>query len=177
MREVSYTVFTFEELTDAAKARAVDSYRARGVEWHWQSEWWDSAQAFSKIAPVDIKEAYYDRRHVNAPWLDDWDVGNLAGSRAWKWLQNNGWFDLARANARGDCTLTGYCGDCPLFDPIAAYEKTPLKIPTLRQVFYECAQSWVNAAADDLEWHYSDECIADHLHANEYEFLQAGEMY
>ena len=177
MREVSYTVFTFDELSDAAKARAIDSYRNRGVDWFWQSDWWDSAKAFSRIAPIDIQEADYDRRHVAVQWLYEWNAGNLAGSRAWKWLQNKGWFDLARDITSGDRTLTGYCGDCPLFDPIAAYEKTPLKIPTLRQVFYECAQSWVNEAANDLEWHYSDEYITEHLSANEYEFLEAWEMY
>ena len=176
MRDITISVFQFDELTDTAKERARDWYRGLGA-WSWQPEWWESAQAFTKIAPINIVALDYDRRHVSVVWTDDANVSELSGVRAWKWLKNNGWFEWAKANADGSCTMTGFCGDAPFGDPLVAYAKTPSKVPTLKQVFYECAQAWVNEAANDYEHSYSDEAVDETILANEYEFTSDGERF
>lgn len=175
MRTMQIEVFTFDELSDRAKGRARDYFR-RDDCWSWAGEWWDSAQAFSKIAPVDISEADYDRGHVSCRWTDSDEVAELKGLRAWKWLHNNGWFDWARRNKAGECTMTGFCGDCDFADPITEYECNPRRVPDLRQVFYEAAQSWVYAARSDMEHSYSDEVIDEMIECNEYEFTADGEL-
>lgn len=177
MKHVTITICKYEELSETAQETARDLYRQTGFAWGWQDEWWQSAQEFSRIAPIVIVSADHDRGHVDARWRGDSDVADLSGLRAWKWLQNNGWFDLAAKNAQGGCTLTGYCGDCPLFDPIAAYAKTPLAVPDLAQVFYECAQAWIYAAQADCEWCHSDEAVAESIICNEYEFTEDGEFW
>lgn len=168
---ITVTVYQFDELSDSAKERAREWYRSTGDTWDWQAEWWQSAQAFSAIAPIDIRAAYYDRRHVEYRWTGDDDVGALEGLRAWKWLQNNDW---AARNKRGDCTMTGYCSDAPFGDAINSYVRTPSRVPELRQVFYEAAQAWVNDAADDYEYSYSDESVDENIRINEYEFDSEG---
>ena len=173
MKHVTIEIFDYSELSEAAKQSARDWY-CEGGAWYWQDEWWQSARAFSDIAPVDIQSADYERADVDCTWQGECDVEDLEGVRAWKWLQNNGWFDLAARNAQGDCTLTGYCGDCDLFDPLHEYAKTPLAVPDLRQVFYECAQSWVQAARRDLEESYSREVVEENIEANEYQFTECG---
>lgn len=173
MRSEIVNFYQFSELSEDAKQVAIDNFRERG-EFFWADEWLQSAQEFCLIAPVHIIRADICAGHVDVAWRGECE-GELNGVRAWKWLLNNGWFDLARKNVLGDCTLTGFCGDCDLFDPIAKYEKTPVKIPDLRQVFYECLQSWVYAACRDYEWQQSDEYIAEHMEANEWEFLECGE--
>jgi hypothetical protein len=178
MQTVTIEIFHFDELPESAKERARQWYRAQGDCWHWQDEWWQSVKAFSEIAPIKIKSADYDRMEFDA----DFDhypqsVEFLSGLRAWKWLRNNGWFDLANKNAMGDCTLTGYCGDCPLFDPIEQYATKPLDVPELGVLFEECIYSWLKAARDDLEWHYSDECIDENMEANSYQFTSDGKFY
>lgn len=188
-RTMTVTLYQFDELSDSAKERARDWYRSTGDTWFWQSEWWKSAQAFSAIAPIDISAADYDRRHVEYRWTGaadydrryveyrwtgDDEVASLSGLRAWKWLQNNGWFDWAARNKAGECTMTGYCGDCPFGDAINSYARTPSRVPELRQVFYEAAQAWVNGAADDMEYSYSDESVDETIRCNEYEFDSEG---
>lgn len=174
MRTEAINIYKFSELSDQAKQVAIDKFRDRG-EFFWADEWWQSAQEFCRIAPVEMIRADMCAGHVDMAWRGECE-GELSGVRAWKWLLNNGWFDLARENARGGCTLTGYLGDCDLFDPIEQYEKTPAKIPELRQVFYECLQSWAFAAQRDYEWQQSDEYIAEDIEANEWEFLECGEV-
>lgn len=177
MRTETITIYQFNELGDKAKTRAIVDYFYRGDVWSWQDEWWSSAVAFCEIAPVHIREADYDRAYVSCSWTGNEDVAELYGVRAWKWLHNNGWFDLARKNAQGDCTLTGYCGDCPLFDPIAAIEATPSKVPELSQLFYECLQSWVHEARQDMEYCYSDEAAKEYLENSHLEFEEDGTIH
>jgi hypothetical protein len=176
MKHVTIKVCTFDELSDDAKERARDWYRQGGC-FHWRDEWWQSAREFSAIAPVDIFRVDIACAHVDVSWHADENVRGLSGVRAWKWLQNNGWFELARRNAQGDCTLTGFCGDCPLFDPLVKYAETPGQVPGLEQVFYECAQSWVSEAQRDYDWCNSDEAIDDNIICNAYEFTEQGEFW
>lgn len=165
------SVYSFDELDDCAKETARAIFRNDDC-WLWQSDWWASAQAFCRIAPIEIRSADYDAGHVSVRC----DAPELSGLRAWKWLQNNEWFDLAARNKAGECTLTGFCGDCDLFDPIAALANKPLQVPELSQLFYECAQSWVFAARADCEYSYSDECIDELICANDYEFMENGRL-
>lgn len=171
---VTRTLYTFRELSEKAQERAISRMRRYADLWHWQHEYWDSAKAFGKIAPITIESAEYDNRNVGTRWTGDEDVSRLAGVRAWKWLHNNGWLDLAAKNANGACTLTGYIGDCALFDPIHKIARTPETVPTLRDLFDACAESWINDAANDMEHAYSDEAIAESLEANEAEFDEYG---
>lgn len=172
--EQTCALYTIDSLERRAKERAINWVR-EGEPWGFQAEWWDSAQSFSEIAPIDIYEADYQRRHVSSRWQGDKCVSELFGIRAAKWLINNGWQELARRNVQGGCTLTGYCGDCPLFEPIDQYLKGDWRrIPDLEQVFYECAQSWVNEAANDCEYCYSDEHCEELAVINEWLFHKDG---
>lgn len=168
---ITKTLYHFDELSDAAKSRACDAMRADGDLWD-SSDWWDSAQAFP--GPITIAEADYGRGQVDMKWTGDDNVRELSGLRAWKWLQNNGWFTWAAKEELGACSATGFCGDAPFADLLAAYAKVPLCVPDLEQVFYECAQAWAFAARDDMEAAYSDECLADMAVANAYEFDEDG---
>lgn len=173
-RVIETTVYSFDELSDSAKESARDNFRNDGNLWGWQSEWWQSAQAFGKIAPIRITSADYDRAQVDIEWTDGDAIADLSGLRAWKWLQNNNWFKWAAKEKLGACTLTGYCGDCSFADTFAQYEKNPLSVPDLKQVFYESAQSWVYEAQKDCEYSYSNEAIDQMIECNEYEFTESG---
>lgn len=167
------TFYTFDELSDRAKSNACDAMRASGDMWD-GSDWWASAKAFSDKAPITIADSDIERGDVDINWTDDNAVAELEGLRAWKWLQNNGWFDWAKEEKPGKCSLTGFCGDCPFADPLVEYSRNPLRVPDLKQVFYECAQAWVFEARDDLECAYSDESLAELAEANGWEFDEDG---
>ena len=99
-------------------------------------------------------------------------AGELSGVRAWKWLQNNGWFDLAE---NSDCPLTGYCGDECLFDAIREFKAKP-DSRTLAELFQDCADGWHKGYSDDIEYQNSDEYIREQIEVNQYEFYNDGSM-
>lgn len=167
------TVYRFAELSDSAKQTAVDDW---GDNWHWGEDYWQSARAFSAIAPIDITQADYWRRDVECNWTGNDSVAELSGLRAWKWLANNGWLEWARNESLGFCTMTGFCGDAPFGDAIGQYADKPLSCPDLRQVFYECAQEWVNDAANDMEHSNSIEAIEETMGCNDIWFNEHGKV-
>lgn len=174
-RDIVLTVYPFEELDSDAQQRAYENWLSGGV-WHWGDDWAASIKNFCEIAPIGFISADYAAGHVDVNWSEKDSYQNdngrfLAGIRAWKWLHNNGWHDLSKANADGACTLTGYCGDCPPFDVIKAYcEGDPRLVPDLEQVFYEAAQAWAHAARKDLEYSESLDAFKEVCEGNEYEF-------
>ena len=176
MRTETITIYSFNELPEATRETVRDNFRAMPDLWAWGAEWWDSAQAFCQIAPIDIREADYWRGHVDCRWTGDDNVAELSGIRAWKWLTNNGWFEWAAKNKAGECTLTGFCGDCSFGDAIAVYARAPWLVPDLKQVFYEAAQVWVLDARSDAEHAYSDEAIDELIECNGYEFHEDGSL-
>ena len=183
----THTVYRYDELEDDAKERAHSAYLNTGGYWPWSYEWWASAwwasaQAFSKIAPMHIIQADIEMGHVDCSWDNDkwWeygDVRHLEGLRAWKWLLNNGWFKWAREEAKGACSMKGYCADAPFGDGIVEYENSPLRTPTLEQVFYEAFQAWVREARGDLEWHQTQEHFEEMAEANDWQFYADGSFY
>jgi len=70
--------------------------------------------------------------------------------------------------------MTGFCGDAPFADPIMAVKDHPNKIQSLKQLFYECAQAWVNEAANDADYAYSDEGLIELAEANGWTFDENG---
>jgi hypothetical protein len=176
MRTESIEVFTFDELSEAAKEQARNWYRSVEV-WHWGGEWWNSAVAFSAIAPIDIRGVDWDRADPDMSWSGDDDLREMSGVRAWKWLHNNGWFDLAAKNVMGECSLTGYCGDCEFFDPIEKHRRDPAGVPDLETLFRDCVHNWAFAARRDMEWCYSDECADETILCNGYEFDATGAFW
>ena len=186
MRTETIEIFKFSELSDTAKDRARDWFRSDGDAWGWASEWIASARAFENIAPIKIRGWDMDRRQVWIEWIgpdyasryDHSDaIAELTGSRAWKWLTNNNWFTWARAEREGECSLTGFCADCTFADALKEYENHPARVPALKQVFYEMAQSWVSAAQDDCDHANSDEAVSEMIEWNEYEFDENGNFY
>ena len=176
MRTETIEIFRFDELSDAAKERARAWYRESDC-WHWSDEWWDSAVEFSKIAPICVRSINWENADPDMIWSEESELSELSGVRAWKWLHNNGWFDLAARNVMGGCTLTGYCGDCDFFDPIQKYARDPMGVPELGELFRDCVFSWAFAARRDMEWCFSDESVDENIIANEYEFDARGDFW
>lgn len=176
MRMQTVTIYLYDELSEQTKDKVRDNFRQMSDLWVWGEDYWQSAREFSRISPIDIREADYCNARIEARWTSDDAIAKLSGIRAWKWLANNGWFTWAEKNANGDCTMTGFGGDCPFGDAFIEYKDNPLKVPSLSQVFNEAAQSWVYEAQRDMEHAYTDEAIDDMICANEYEFYANGDM-
>lgn len=176
MRSETIFIYTFDELPDETKAKVRDNFRAMPDLWAWGEDYWQSAMAFEKIAPIEIIRADYSQGYVDTRWTETEEIGELSGLRGWKWLLNNGWLAWADKNKQGACTLTGFCGDCGFADAIAHYALTPLSVPDISQVFREACQAWVKDAQSDCEHAYTDGAIDELIACNEYEFHVNGDL-
>ena len=186
-------LYPFSDLSEAAQERAVEAYRdAHAGDAHaWGAEYRDSLEAFCRIAPIVAtgwEYGSYRNDHIDTEF-EDGDIADLSGLRAWKWLNNNGpdfrdgradddlsWFEAARREVVGGCTLTGFQADAPLFDPIHNAERNPLSITSLGDLFHECCEAWLESATEDYEWQSSDEYIREELVALYYEFEADGTL-
>lgn len=65
--------------------------------------------------------------------------------------------------------------DNEILDPIYQFLDSPRNINFL-ELLEECFNAWVKACNQEIENQDSDEYIADHLEANNYEFTEEGDI-
>jgi len=71
--------------------------------------------------------------------------------------------------------LTGYCMDDALLQPIYDFLRKP-DSRTLKDLYDDCFNAFIESWNRDVEYQYSDECIIETIKANEYEFTENGEI-
>lgn len=192
-KTITTEVFTFDELDDSGKEAARDWYRGNGLGDSWQGEAENTLNAFAAIMPIKIKSwSYGDRsQHISFEMTigsysryDEEEIicDKLSGVRLWKWLNNNGYFTRKNEHKRhivadfDHCTLTGYCLDHDILEPLADFYRKP-DDRTLRDIMRDCLEAWLKAAADDQESQYTDEAIDDSMEANGWTFTAAGKRF
>jgi hypothetical protein len=193
---ITITTYSFDELSDDAKQRAIEQWRTNTTEIDWAEENKDTLNAFCGIFPIDVTDWEYGYRNIiNCRMTTEYDeIDNLTGIRLLKYLSNNYWdkiykgkyystghpnYKSRRSNCQFEsiCPLTGYCMDESILEPIHTFMKQPNDRTTLKQLLYECLQSWIQACAKDYEWQQSDKYITDTIQANDYEFTEDGKRY
>lgn len=156
MRTETINIYTFDELSDAAKEKAREWYR-NGMEYFWWNDSLESIKAFCDGYGVTIK---------------DYSIGPFERS----WITT----DASNENFRGvklrdvprDDTPTGYCLDCALWQTF--HDEFKRTGDALR-AFNEAIDAAVAEIVADMEYQYTDESVDEHILINEYEFLENGE--
>jgi hypothetical protein len=174
------TLYTFDELDDDAKEVAREWFRSCDPHLDWSGEWQDTLKAFTDQFPVEAADwqvgPFYPS-HCDARFTGDGDAAELAGVRAWKWLHNNGFATLHGTPiqyAKESYTLTGYCADWNILEPLALFLARPDPRTTLEDLMQDCLTAWASGYQADMEDALEDEQVDDMLRANEYTFTAAG---
>lgn len=152
MRTITINAYTFNELSDEAKDRAIEWYRSKVTEYVWMEEDLDSLKAFCKFYNVNIK---------------DYSVGVWGHSYVETDVSNQHFRGLKLRQVNKDWDETGYCADFTLaetFYSVFASTGNALK------AFNEAIDAWLKHTIDDMEYQSSDEYISELLDINEYEF-------
>lgn len=101
MRTETIEIYTFEELDDAAKEKAISNYRASRHEYAWPEEWMDSLKAFAETIGVKLTDwSIGPYSHSYITWeFYNYDTPpneaemmpgeNMTGLRLRTWLINN----------------------------------------------------------------------------------------
>lgn len=187
MRKIETTVYSFSELSENAKKRAMDKFYSNGWEPAWGDENLSSLKEFYKLFDYLIKSG--NRNWTDVRFIGDTDVLNLSGIRAMKYLWNNYGNDLFKGkyyyrNGKSryskvqrdntSCVLTGFCMDDDVLQPIYEFLKKPDQ-RTIEDLLQECVESWRIASERDEEYQQSEEYFSEEAYANGWEFTEDGE--
>lgn len=170
-------VYTFEELSDEAKQKAIETYRNSEHGFFWQNEWQDSLDAFCKEFGLDWKSWDIYQGIEMQQGADEFP--DVYGSKL-KWHLNR--FHLKKKNEHGrkmldgHCYFTGFCGDEDILDPIRKFMKDKKATDTFHDLMYACLQSWLSAVRADYESQQEDDYIKEHLIVNDYTFFENGNI-
>lgn len=151
--------YSFSELSESTKSRALDDYRSKGFDYAWQDESHESLNAFCDLFGVSVK---------------DWSIGTWGNSYISTDAENNhfrGW-NKAKVNAIPEF-LTGYCLDCTFIGVFKRqFEKTGDALYSFNDAIDAGLSDWI----EDMKYQESDEYIAEFLTGNEFQFLEDGLM-
>jgi hypothetical protein len=151
--------YSFSELSDDAKAKALDNYRSHGFEYAWMDESFGSMHAFCDLFGVKVT---------------NYEIGT--GGRAFICTDSeNSHFrgiNKAKVKAIPDF-LTGYTLDC---DFIEAFKREFERTHDALHAFNEAIDAGLRAWIADMEYQESDDYIIECIEANEYQFLENGRM-
>ena len=206
MRKMITKVYNFNELSDEAREKAIETHRYDFVD-GWSEENWESVKAIANACGMDIiTNIYNDTGFANFELQDDAnnynDIIVLRGRRAIAYIYNNWikpnmngkyyatpgkWIDGAytyththsKCTFEFSCPFTGYCMDDCL---IIAYKKfcECVRINPLFDIgdFVDVLSECVSEfLKNDYDYSISDENVAELLTANSYEFYTDGSDY
>jgi hypothetical protein len=74
------------------------------------------------------------------------------------------------------CVLTGYSIDDDILQPVYEFLEKPDNT-TFEELIQDCLNAWQKAVESDEEYQNSDEYIAEYFEANNYEFIEDGEIF
>lgn len=160
MRQQTISLYTFSELTEEAKEKAIQDYR--------ESPYIDE---FALQEGIKSLKAYCEHFGVE---LEDYSIGAFHRSYAKTDASNAHFRGLKLKDCDPDLMPTGYFIDQDFF--LAFYDNFKRTGDALG-AFNHGLELGIDAIINDAEHCYSDEYIIDMIEANEYEFLPTGEIY
>ena len=162
MRTQTISLYTFEELPDTVKAKVIEGYR-NGIDYteyeHELDEGFASIEAFCEHFGVKVKEC-----SINA----------FSHAYITTTAEQDNFRGIKLSSIDRDYMPTGYYLDCDLWETF----HDDFKDTGNAKYAFECAlEAAINAIQQSCESYYEDDSIIARLEANEYEFLECGEIY
>lgn len=182
MREITVKVYSFAELSDDAKERALNAFRDINVEY---DDWWegsfDTIRTAGKLLGLEIDDIYFNTdlycifdadyeyvrgaaKAVHAEFPQDTELHGIA--RKLQDLQKRHFYSLSCAVTEGRsmnyyrCFRFGEYYECDdlgdILDDFAHWARILLR--------------------DEAEYRTSDEAVKEMIEANEYEFTEDGKL-
>ena len=174
MRDMSVTVYSFDELSDDAKERALNAFRGVNVEFNWYEDTFDTIRTAGKLIGLGIDRIYFD---TDSYCTFDAQYQYVRGAvkavraslqgvvRKLQALQKRHFYSLSCAVTKGRsmnyyrCFRFGEDYECDLGDIIDDFAH------------------WARILLrDEYEYLTSDEAVKEMIEANEYEFDEAGNL-
>lgn len=159
MKTETVSIYSFDELSDAGKARAISAYRNAGHDYFGIDDGIASLKEFAGHFGVKIK---------------DYEIGTCSHSYVTHDAENRHFRGKRLAEFNRDNMPTGYYLDCNLW--LTFYDVFKAS-GDAKAAFKAAIDEWVRGFVADMEYEESDEAIAEMLSINDYEFLETGEQW
>lgn len=159
MKTINLDLYTFDELSEQAQAKACNDYRANGFEFFWIDESIESIKAFCELFNVKLLD-YSVGAHEHFSFKTDAANKNFRG------------YKLKHFDAND--FRTGYC-----IDDVLNYHFHNEFVQTSDALyaFKEALRNAFEAIRSDMESQLEDENIGEHLQINDYQFTIDGDIY
>ena len=181
MREMTTMVYSFNELSDDAKKRALNAFRDINVEYDWWDGAYDTIRAAGELLGLDIDRIHFDAylycifdanyeyvrgaaKAIQAEFPRATDLHDVA--RKLQDLQKRHFYSLSCAVTKGRsmnyyrCFRFGEDYECKdlgdIIDDFAHWARVLLR--------------------DEYEYLTSDDAVKETIEANEYEFTEGGKL-
>lgn len=184
MKTKTINVYSFKELSDAAKDRARIDYETNwgGANWDRDGEYMAALKALAEHFGARLSDWSIDWSGGAAPSSVEFEAPTQEDSglskTAWEKhlrekLQALGSYNRRTLKGNGDCKLTGMCYDENAIDGFrwAFYREGERDLNALLQAAYD---SWIKAAHEDYAYDFGNEGLAENFDANGYEFDEEG---
>lgn len=193
MRTKTINIYSFDELSEEAKEKAIEYYRERNTEIFWMDETIESLkELFKNCDGISLKDYSLGEYQswIKVDFTNE-EVENFTGKRAMAWIENNllsnirtSYYGNKRKELRKygngyyagkikPCPFTGYCVDDDLLDDLIKEVKDGNDLKT---VFEGLAITIQRIIQNEVECQNSEEYIAEHFEANGYEFDEEGNI-
>ena len=196
----TFNVYSFEELSDDAKEKAIENYRNE-MDFSWTDDIINTINMISKAIHCDYDYYSYDGITYKV-WFtpNDFDT-DIKGKRAWTYIINNfitpyekpktyylnhcvysdgrkNWSRKSKINySLEDCPFTGYYLDCCFYSAWIAWKRNFTLNSTINDFLSILSNKLGEEWSEDNEYQYSDDRIIEMIEANDYEFLEDGRQY
>lgn len=174
MKTITVNVYSFNELSQKAKERAKYDYMSV-FGYSRADEAIESLSALAKHFDGRLKDYEIDFFKTSHSYAR-FDMPDYMSKQEFETrLRKLGSYNKRTGRGNGDCVLTGVSTDEDAIDGLRlAYRNGEAR--SLERLMQAAFKSWLKACQDDCEDQYSDETFSEHCEANEYLFLEDGEI-
>lgn len=190
----TYLVYPIVELTEQAQSNAHYKW-LENFDYSWSSDNHTTLEQFEKLFSINVRNWQYDSCSYNYSFLTSLsgEVEELCGKRLAAYIYNNYSYKLfsakiywgkgyskkrkSRIFTDNSCTLTGYCMDDTILQPIYNFLQKPNPNTTFLNLIDECLTEFFKGCRDDREYQESQENFIETSIANDWEYLQDGTLF
>jgi len=174
MKTKVINLYSFDELSEEAKEKAIEEYRYSDRDYFWME---DNIQSVIKALEhfgFDVLDYSVDyssaaRSSFKLSNKNYFNEEGLKGARLWKWLNNQKEsiipiYEKKYANVyESSCPFTGYFMDEVFLDVFRKFLAKPSENITLDYLIDQAVEACLRATQEDYEHQNSDEFISEEL--------------
>lgn len=195
MRTVTINLFSFDELSESAKQKALNHFR----ENNYYSDFSDMVNTIEKIAEKCNFHCEWLNNNEIDYYIEDYyweEIENLKGKRAFAYVMNNyispnminktyrlknNYYSKSRKSKLfktiNDCCFTGYAVDCCFFEAFKEWKNKFNNNTTVGEFIILLSKKLNKEWEAEIDYVNSDEFIEEVMTYNGYEFLEDGTLY